>query len=200
MQIRVNHCGIVILAAGQSSRLGSPKQLLPYKDSTLLRHAAQVALEANIGPVLVVTGAHHEAVANAIEGLPISAAFNPDWQEGMASSLRVGLQAMVEAFPETDGILFMVCDQPYVSTSLLCSLVETQHKTGKAIVASTYQGNTGTPALFHHSFFNKLLELKGDKGARLLLETYAGEVVTILFKEGVIDIDWKADWERLVRG
>jgi molybdenum cofactor cytidylyltransferase len=197
---RGNHYGVVILAGGQSNRLGSPKQLLPYKESTLIRHAAAVALEADIGPVLIVTGANERVVLRAIEGLNVFHATNPGWQEGMASSLRVGLKAMVERFPETDGIIFMVCDQPFVTKSLLLCLIETLQTTGKAVTACSYLGKKGTPALFHRSFFEKLMELKGDKGARMLIAAHPDEVADVPFEEGAIDIDTVDDYNRLLNG
>jgi molybdenum cofactor cytidylyltransferase len=200
MAYRVNHCGIVVLAGGQSSRLGSPKQLLPYKESTLIRHAATVALAANCGPVLIVTGSNEDAVTKAIEGLGVVVSTNQGWKEGMAASLRVGLKAMVERFPETDGIIFMVCDQPFVTKSLLLCLIETQQTTGKAVTACSYLDKKGTPALFHSSFFEKLMELKGDKGARMLIAAHPDEVADVPFEEGAIDIDTVDDYKRLLNG
>jgi molybdenum cofactor cytidylyltransferase len=194
----INHCGIVVLAGGQSSRLGSPKQLLPYAGSTLLRHTVDVAIDADCGPVIVVTGANSMEVMQALTGLKIQLVENPGWQEGMASSLRVGLQEMLVAHPETDGIIFMVCDQPYVNKSVLLCLIGTQHTTGRAVAASSYHGKAGTPALFHHSFFEKLMELKGDKGARMIIAAHPNDVAEVTFEEGAIDIDTREDYEQLL--
>lgn len=194
----VIHCGIVVLAGGQSSRLGSPKQLLAYAGSSLLRHTVNVALNADCGPVIVVTGAKSMEVKQALTGVKIQIVENPGWQEGMASSLRAGLKAMLVAHPEIDGVIFMVCDQPYVNKSVLLCLIETQHTTGKAVTASSYQGKAGIPALFHHSFFGKLMELKGDKGARMLISAHPHEVAMVPFEEGAIDIDTREDYEQLL--
>jgi molybdenum cofactor cytidylyltransferase len=198
MEHRINHCGLVILAGGKSSRLGSPKQLLPFKETTLLRHTVQIALEADCGPVMVVTGANSREVKEAINGLSVEIVENTGWEEGMASSLRTGLMGMVEKHPETDGILFMVCDQPFVTKSVLLCLIEKQQATGKAATASSYGGQTGTPALFHRFFFEKLLELKGDKGARMLIASHPGDVAIVPFEAGAIDIDTKEDYEQLL--
>jgi molybdenum cofactor cytidylyltransferase len=200
MENRANHCGIVVLAGGQSSRLGRPKQLLPYKESTLIKHAAEVALQAEMGPVVVVTGANADVIGKALEGLPVKIVVNSGWEEGMASSLRMGLHALVESFPQTDGILFMVCDQPFVTKSLLRCLLQVQQDTGKAITACGYQGKMGTPALFHRSFFEKLMELEGDKGARLLIAAFPDEVAEVPFAAGAIDIDTREDYEKLRNG
>jgi molybdenum cofactor cytidylyltransferase len=157
-----------------------------------------VALEVNCGPVMVVTGAKSAEIRNALKGLPVEVTENMDWEEGMASSLRKGLQAMLERHSETDGIIFMVCDQPFVTKSVLLCLIETQEKTGKAVTASSYGGHAGTPALFHRVFFEKLMSLKGDKGARTLIGSHPDEVAVVPFEEGAIDIDTKEDYERLL--
>jgi molybdenum cofactor cytidylyltransferase len=194
----INHYAIVILAAGNSSRLGSPKQLLSWQGSTLLRHSAEAALDAGCGPVMVVTGAKNEEVNEAVKGLAVEIVENVEWEEGMASSLRVGLRQMLEKHPETDGIIFMVCDQPFVTKSVLLCLTQIQEKVGKAITAAGYGDKAGTPALFHRSFFERLMELKGDKGARMLIANYPEEVTIVPFAEGAIDIDTKEDYARLI--
>lgn len=199
MENRVTKCGIVILAAGNSSRLGSPKQLLPYKNTTLLRYTVQVALEVNCGPVMVITGANSAAITDALKGFVIEIVENTGWEEGMSSSLRTGLQVMVEKHPETDGIIFMVCDQPYITKSILLCLIETQQITGKAVVASVYHEQTGAPALFHRSFFEKLFELKGDRGARRLIASHPDDVAGVPFEAGAIDIDTKEDYEQFLK-
>jgi len=194
----IHHYGIVILAAGKSSRLGSPKQLLPYMGGTLLRHSVQEAIDVDCGPVLVVTGANGEEVKDTVKGLSVEIAENGGWDEGMASSLRVGLHQMLKSHPDTDGIIFMVCDQPFVTKSVLLCLIETQVKEGKAVTAAGYGGKSGTPALFHKSFFDRLMELKGDKGARMLIASYPEDVCIVPFEEGALDIDTTEDYARLI--
>ena len=194
-----NHFGIVILAGGESSRLGSPKQLLVYRNKTLLRHAVLTALEANCGPVMVVTGANFSAVEKELIELPVEIVHNNDWQEGMASTLRKGLSAMLLNHPETDGIIFMVCDQPFVTKSHLLCLIDRHRQKGKPIAASCYNGQAGTPAFFHQSYFKRLMELKGDKGARTLIAGQPEDVERVEFEQGAIDIDTKEDYERLLK-
>lgn len=195
---RINHCGIVILAAGKSSRLGSPKQLLPYMGGTLLRHSVQAAIDADCGPVLVVTGANGEEIKEAVKGLSVEISENMGWEEGMASSLRVGLHQMLKIHPATNGIIFMVCDQPFVTKSVLLCLIEAQEKEQKGITAAGYGGKAGTPALFHRSFFDRLMEVKGDKGARMLIASYPEDVTVVPFEDGAIDIDTREDYRRLI--
>jgi molybdenum cofactor cytidylyltransferase len=198
MYYKVENCAIVILAAGMSSRLGSPKQLLVYQSKSLLQHVINIALQTKMRPVVVVVGANRDLVKKEIEGMEVVVVDNEDWQEGMASSLCCGLAAVQKINSNVDGIIFMVCDQPYVTESLLGSLLQVQHETGLPIVATSYGDNLGTPALFHKTFFAGLMELNGDTGARKLIRQHEDLVTTVAFPKGSIDIDTKADYETLV--
>lgn len=195
----VEHGSIVVLAAGMSSRLGSPKQLLVYQGESLLKHTVNVALQTSMRPVIVVVGANSDTVKKEIEGMELMVVENEGWEEGMASSLRCGLAAMQKISPDADGIIFMVCDQPFVSKLLLESLLQAQHETGLPIVASSYEGKLGTPALFHQSLFAELMKLKGDTGARKLIRDHEYLVKTVAFPKGIIDIDTKADYDTLLQ-
>lgn len=199
MQYKVEQCAIVVLAAGMSSRLGSPKQLLVYQGKSLLQHSVHIALETNMRPVVVVTGSNSDSMTEQMKGLKVEIINNEGWQEGIASSLRCGLAAVQKIRPGTDGIIFMVCDQPYVTKLLLDYLLQVQHKTGLPVVASRYADSLGTPALFHQSFFAELMELKGDTGARKLIKQHEELVATVPFPEGIIDIDTKDDYEVLLQ-
>jgi molybdenum cofactor cytidylyltransferase len=191
--------GIVILAAGTSSRLGSPKQLLSYHGKTLLRHAVDEAANSDADCVVVVLGANAESCVNEIDATRVSVVENKEWQKGMASSLIVGLNALLKQQIRFEGIIFMVCDQPFVSSVVLNNLINTYKETGKLVVASNYVEAIGPPAFFHHSFFTELMQLKGNEGARKIIQQYKGEVATILFPNGRIDIDRKEDYEKLVK-
>ena len=195
MHHTVEQCAIVMLAAGMSSRMGSPKQLLAYNGKSLLQYLAEEALQTNLRPVVIVIGANSDAIKKQIWGMKAEIVENNGWQEGIASSLRYGLAAVQKLKPDADGIIFMVCDQPYVTKSLLNSLLLVQHETGLPIVASGYEDNLGTPALFHKSFFAELMALKGDTGARKLIKLNENLVATVAFPKGIIDIDTKTDYE-----
>jgi molybdenum cofactor cytidylyltransferase len=134
-----------------------------------------------------------------LEGLPVTVVENEGWEEGMASSIRKGLERMAEVSPEADGALIMVCDQPHVTADLLKRLVDKQHESGKRMVASRYGDTKGTPALFHHTLFPLLMELKGDRGAGKLIANLPNEVATVEFPEGADDIDTTDDYERLTK-
>ncbi len=191
----IKKAGIVLLAAGQSSRMGQPKQLLPYRDTTLLSHAATVAISTGLHPVIIVVGANAGLIKSELSGKDLVIVENALWTEGMGSSLHMGLQTLQQLSPESDGVLFMVCDQPFVSLQLIKQLVDKQNETGLPIAACSYKNKLGTPALFHQSMFKELLKIKGDTGARKLLELYREKVTIVPFEKGEIDIDTKEDYQ-----
>ena len=195
--ITIGKCAIVILAAGTSARLGSPKQLLSYKGKNLLRHSVDAALETGCQSVFVILGANIDLLRKELKDNPVIIIENSSWEEGMASSIRCALENITRTILRPDSIIFMVCDQPFITTSLLLSLLEKRNETGRPIVASSYGDKSGTPALFHKSFFPALMQLIGDTGARKIIQEYGNEVVTVLFPDGVIDIDTLADYEAL---
>jgi molybdenum cofactor cytidylyltransferase len=192
-----NSYGIIILAAGSSGRLGKPKQLLPYKGETLLQHLVNEARNSRVDYVVLVLGADAALIQQNIQARDIHIAINESWKDGMASSIRTGINKLQELHPEIDGAILMVCDQPYVTASLLDNLLLMHLKTGKPIVTSSFGDTTGPPALFHESIFPELLQLTGDKGARKIVEGHSGNVVTVPFPRGLIDIDTKSDYENL---
>ena len=193
----VNNTGIVILAAGSSTRLGKPKQLLPYNDKNLLQQTVNAAVYSNANSVFVVLGASADLISKEIVKMNAHIIENKEWEEGMASSIRVGLNTLQKISPLAEAIIFMVCDQPYVSSSLLNDLIHTQRETGKPIVTCNYGEAIGPPALFHKFLFNELMQLKGDAGARKIIQQHSDEVATILFTKGKIDIDTNEDYEAL---
>jgi molybdenum cofactor cytidylyltransferase len=189
---------VVILAGGQSKRLGSPKQLLQVEGTTLLERTIAVAQELGDGPVVVVLGAHAELILPEVRQAGIEVILNPDWQEGMAASLRAGIRHVEARHPQIDGILFLVCDQPFLQADLLKELINLQARADLPLAACRYGDRLGTPALFHQSVFSLLLDLKGDTGARKLLEGMAEQVAILDFEKGVYDIDTREDYERLL--
>lgn len=193
-----NSCAIIILAAGSSSRMGRPKQLLPYSGKSLLEHTVDIANDADANPVIVVLGANAALLEKEIDEKKVHIVDNKEWKEGMASSVRCGLNTLMHIAPSSDAVIIMVCDQPFVSSSLLNELMVTQKNTGKLIVTSQYENAIGPPALFHKAIFSQLLELKGDAGARKIIEQRSNDVATVLFKKGNIDIDTEADYKALL--
>jgi molybdenum cofactor cytidylyltransferase len=195
----MNDCGLILLAAGASTRLGKPKQLLPWQQKPLLQHMIEVALGANCCPVTLILGANASQLTPITENKDISVVYNPEWQEGMASSIRYGLTALLESAAGTEAVIFMVCDQPHVTAALLKDLIAAHQHSGKKIVASQYADTIGIPALFEKSLFPALLQLKGDGGAKRIIQQYSHEVQPVAFPMGYIDIDTAADYEKLTQ-
>ena len=193
----VNSCGIIILAAGASTRLGKPKQLLQYRGKTLLAHAINEAVNSNADAVVVVFGKDANLFKKELDEKKVRVAINSSWEEGMASSLRLGMDTLLKDKPYIDAVIFMVCDQPHISSSVLNELITTQQKTTKQIVTCNYGDSMGPPALLHKKYFEELMKLSGDAGARKIIQKNMDDVATILFPEGNIDIDTAEDYEKL---
>jgi molybdenum cofactor cytidylyltransferase len=189
--------GIIILAAGSSSRLGQPKQSLIYKEHTLLKRMIESALQTGCKQVVVVLGANAEKFTKECEGA--QTVINAHWQDGMAGSIGCGLEALTSRHPHLDAVIITVCDQPYVNAPLLRQLIEKYQQTRLPIIASDYGGVTGTPVLFHRSFFPELLQLEGDKGAKQLVQKNKEQTGLVYFPLGKEDIDTLEDYERLLR-
>ncbi len=190
---------IIILAAGRSARLGSPKQLLSYQGKNLLQHTIDIAFESEIGPIIVVLGSGIEDISAKLNTNSLTIIENPYWENGMASSVVCGINAMNNLHPDTEAAILMVCDQPFVSAKLLKDLIKKQKDSGSSIVASSYENIHGTPALFHKEHFNELSALTGDSGARSLIKSYAESIEAIPFDQGSIDIDTLEDYRNLLK-
>jgi molybdenum cofactor cytidylyltransferase len=161
--------------------------------------ATETAIAAGMHPVVVVLGAYADDLKQELSGLPVSQVRNEDWATGMAGSLVTGLQATTELAPAVDALIFMVCDQPFVTTSLLHKLLTARQESGKPIVASKYAGISGTPALFGKEVFPALRELTGDAGAKRLIKQFGDRVVSVDFPKGHIDIDTKNDYDTFMQ-
>jgi molybdenum cofactor cytidylyltransferase len=192
--------GAVILAAGASSRMGTPKQLLEYGGQTFVRRAALAARKAGCDPVVVVTGAHAEALEKELRGLELQTANNPEWESGIGSSIRAGVRAVVETNEKLSALILMLCDQPFVTSDILSRLITAHRETGRAIVASSYGGTLGVPALFGKAFFAELLRLESGAGAKQLIQQHLTKVYLLPFPQGEIDWDTPADVDRQLDG
>lgn len=191
--------GVIVLAAGSSSRLGRPKQTLLYGGKTLLARAIETALEVNCGPVVVVTGANRDIVEPVAAAYPVQIAFNADWIAGMNISIRAGLDALTAANETLSSVIVATCDQPFLSAELLRELIRVHEESGKPIIASDYAGTQGVPALFDASLFPELRTLPDGAGAGRLIAAYGPErTAVVLFPDGAADVDTPEDFARLV--
>lgn len=188
---------IIILAAGKSSRLGHPKQLLPFKGKSLLNYCIETA--KNVAEnVIVITGAEKTRIESEIKSSTVTIVHNPEWEEGMASSIRHGLSYLTDNLQNITSVILMVCDQPFVSVELLHNLIIEQEKTSKSIVASYYSEIAGTPVLFDKSIFPELMELTGDIGARKIITRHKDNLATVAFPLGNVDMDTAEDYRKLM--
>lgn len=192
-----NNESVIILAAGSSSRLGRSKQLVKVNDVPLLLKTTMAALEALYSHVVVVLGAKAEEHKKLIAHLPIEIIIHTEWEKGMGSSLKTGLQHILKLKPKSLAIVVLVCDQPLLTSSHLTALRGAYRKTGKPIVASLYKETLGVPALFDQSLFPELLEIKDVQGAKIVIENHPGSVEPIPWTGGGLDIDTPDDLKLL---
>ena len=190
--------GAIILAAGSSSRMGHAKQILRFRGESLLRRAALAALSAGCRPVIVVTGANSELSRHELDGLDVREVLNPHWETGMASSIRAGVEGLVSANPDADAAVLLLCDQPHVNADVISGLITAHRATGRHVVASTYSGSFGVPALFSRTLFAELARLEGASGAKQVIKRYALEAHFLPFQGGEVDVDTPADFSRLI--
>jgi len=182
--------GLIVLAAGDSSRLGEPKQLLRHRGETLIHRAARLGLATAPADALIVLGAHADAMLANVQDLPIRAVDSEDWPLGLSHSLRAGVAALS---PECAGALILLCDQIALDAEHLAALIDAWRSDPRRAAASCYAGHLGVPALLPRAWFDDLQRLEGDRGAGALLAQRSGEVIAIDKAALAIDIDRAVD-------
>jgi molybdenum cofactor cytidylyltransferase len=187
---------IIILAAGNSSRMGEPKQLMTFKNKTFLQHIIEESKEAGLHPVICVTGYQSELITKSITGMGASIIYNDQWLEGMGTGIAAGVKQL--SLSDVDSVILAVGDQPYVSSGLFAEMLTLKDQAGKRIVASAYAGTLGTPVLFDKVYFNQLESLQGNQGAKKIVQINKSDVCIVNFEKGSIDIDTKEDYEKLI--
>lgn len=190
--------GILILAAGNSSRFGEPKQLLYFKGKSLLRNVAEESLKTT-NLVVVVTGSKDPEISREIENLKVKIIENLNWSEGMGSSIQIGFKQLLDSFPTIENCIISVCDQPFIDNSVFIELIGMQKDSQKGIVASKYADTLGTPVLFTKKYFEKLSKISGQEGAKKLLQKFKDDIAEISFEKGAIDIDTQNDYQQLIQ-
>ncbi|WP_312900056.1 nucleotidyltransferase family protein [Chryseobacterium taichungense] len=194
----MKNTGIILLAAGNSSRMGSAKQLLSYQGKTFLERIIDTALEVfDKDQIILVLGANHDEISSTIKDKNILIAINEDWESGMASSIKSGLKTLSDHFPEMERCFISVCDQPYLTGNLFLKMSQLQDTSQKEIVAATYADTVGVPALFSKKYFKQLMELTGEQGAKKIIQQNMQDVETFAFAKGAIDIDTPSDYDHL---
>lgn len=184
----------ILLAAGASSRLGRPKQSLEWQGRPLLRNAIENARSLLSERVIVVLGAHREAILSSVEPDGVRIVVNEDWQEGIAASIRAGIAALPQ---QAEAALLMLGDQPLVGSGALQRLLDSWRNEPRRISTGFYNGTVGVPALFPSAFFEALRALRGDRGAKRLLLEHEEHLLKIPLPEAELDIDTTDDFDQL---
>ena len=187
----------IILAAGESRRLGKPKQLLDWRGQPFVRAVTRTALEAGLDPVIVVTGANRENVEAAIEDLTAKVMANKDWPEGQGSSIKKGVQVLNFENP-VGAAIFLLVDQPQVTASILRALIEKHAEGLYPVVAPIVIDRRANPVLFDRVTFPDLLELEGDVGGRAILHKHNVEYLPWHDDRLLLDVDTPEQYQRLI--
>lgn len=191
--------GLILLAAGNSSRLGKAKQLLEFRGKTLIQRAIDTASESTVDSIVVVLGANHRDIKKGFLSDSVHVVYNTEWEKGMASSIQAGLGYLLDK-KKIDQVILMLCDQPFVNAELLDSLIRKKEESGKGSVACSYVDTIGVPVLFDQKYFPEMMSLHGTEGAKKLLVKHRDNVVLVDFPLGAVDVDTMEDYSRLISG
>jgi molybdenum cofactor cytidylyltransferase len=187
------HTAILLLAAGESSRLGQPKQLLDAAGEPLVHRVARQLIALDAGPVAVIVGAHREAIATAVADLRATIIVNDNWSQGIGTSIAAGIR-WADADPSVVAAMIVLCDQPVIDAAHHRALLD--RAKDATIVATEYAGTTGVPAVFSRSVFDRLLALPPDRGAKSLFNDRRLKVERITCEAARIDLDTVDDVAR----
>lgn len=186
----------IVLAAGASSRLGQSKQLLQVEGEPLLRRIARVSCESNADRTLVVLGDNEREHGRIIRDLPLYICIHSDWERGMGSSLKAGMEFIQSFLSDTTAVIVVVCDQPLLTTDHLNHLIDKYKSTGAPVVASAYSNVLGVPVLFDASLFDGIRRIDDAHGARQIIDKNKANAQRIAFQGGELDIDTPEDYQR----
>jgi len=191
----VSRTAAIILAAGGSSRFGSPKQLARWGQQTFLERAVDVALASQAKPVIVVLGAEIDQSQALLKDKPVELVINENWANGQSSSMKAGLAALP---PNVSSVVFQLVDLPGISPDTIDALIQRYRATLAPVVWPEFEGRRGNPVLFDRSLFPELMQVKGDTGGKSLLVTYQDQAERIsVGDQGILfDIDWAEDLEK----
>lgn len=186
--------GVIILAAGASSRMGQTKQLLRIGEESLLQRTVRVALRSLFQPIVVVLGANREKIEPELSQFSVSFVLNPNWSSGMGSSIKTGLDCLLLQAPELEAVIVLVADQPLLHSGVLLDLQALRQVQQVPLAVSRYANTLGVPALFTRELFPELQRLDGASGAKSLIQQYQNQAAILDFPEGALDLDTPEDW------
>ncbi len=190
--------GAIVLAAGESRRMGRQKMLLPYGDKTVVEHVVDTLAGGPIAGLIVVTGKDHDRIREAVGYRAVQLIHNPDWETGMLSSVRAGIAA---APPDWEGLLIAIGDQPAIQRDVVKRVVNRFDRGGKGIVVPVYGGRRGHPLVFASAYRRDVLTRHEDRGLRGLLRDYPDDIaeVTVDTDTVLTDMDHPEDYQRELR-
>ncbi len=207
---------LILLAAGESRRMGTPKQLLSYQGNSLIRHAVTEVVKSNCDRIIVVLGANSDAtprrrkaqgnahqdsdrILTEISDLPICVTYNTQWQQGMSTSIATGIKALLQMKVNFEAIIVALADQPFITAQVYNRLMERYCQNQLKAVASNYSDTLGVPALFDVTLIPELLKMKQKGGAKQLLNQYSDRAFNLDLPEAAVDIDTPADYQKLLK-
>ncbi|SDL87943.1 NTP transferase domain-containing protein [Bacillus sp. OK048] len=186
--------GAIILAAGLSKRMGQPKLLLPLKGKPMFRYPLELAIRNQLDPICLIGGQHSKTFeTEAADLLNVDYIWNPNYEEGMSTSLKMGIQHLKE---ETDAVFIFLADQPFVPDLVIQSMIE-QYRNGIRIVRPVYQGDLGHPILIDKSLFKEFQNITGDQGGKEIIKKYKNQTRLLPFEDAFwgMDIDTLKDYQ-----
>jgi len=198
--IRTGPVAGVLLAAGTSSRMGSNKMLFALAGESVLRGAARRALAGGLAPLVVVLGHQAETAREQLAGLPCRSVINPDYEQGINTSLKTGIAAVV-ALPEMPrAALVMLADMPFVTAEMIAALIARYRSSAAPLVISDYEGVNAPPMLYDRSLFQELGAMTGEGCGRQVVKRYRGEAEVLPWPAAALaDLDVPDDYERISR-
>jgi molybdenum cofactor cytidylyltransferase len=186
---------VLILAAGASKRMGSIKQLLAWADTSLLGHAVKMAKSSKAKKTIVVLGANAKAIAAQLSDCEVQLVKNDNWASGMGSSIATGVECLMGSGEKFDAVLITLADQPLIDTPYLDLMIETAAKVNESIVATAYGNKAGVPALFGRQYFETLMALESEQGAKEVLDWFKSDIFRLDPGSKTLDIDTMKDYE-----
>lgn len=194
-----DNIAILILAAGTSTRMGTPKQLLPWKHTNLLGNAINSAVEVSPEHVFVVLGANAEKIKAALDTANLVCIDNPDYKSGQGSSLACGIDRIMQNDHPYRAALILLCDQPLLDSVYLDSMIAAFDDGNKGIVATSYGDRAGVPAIFDQKYFSKLATLDNDNGAKAIIKKHVNDLLVLDAGEKVMDVDTVTEYKHLIK-
>lgn len=194
-----NPIGTIILGAGASSRMGEPKQLLKWREETLVQRAIRQVVALQLGPVVLVLGANADLIESQLERGEYEVTRNEAWASGMGSSIACGVEALLASSTSLAGVLITLVDQPLIKTVDLEKIIAIFEKKSTPIVAAFYENTLGVPALFSAELFPELLTLSGQKGAKAIISKYRESLAKLELPAAKLDLDTPEEWQAFLQ-